>query len=211
MKIVSINRAQYRQLEFNGNLVDTGLYKEPVDTSVYVSCAGIEGDTIADLSVHGGADQAVYLYSTEDYQWWSEELERPLSPGTFGENITTQGIELRDLLIGDRLMIDNTILEISAPRTPCFKLAVRMGDPGFVKQFVRASRPGAYARVLRHGNIRAKDPIVLVKTIEDYAGVVEVFDLWHAKERSRLLIDKALSSPISNYHRSVIKDWSITE
>ncbi|MBQ0760684.1 MAG: MOSC domain-containing protein YiiM [Zhongshania sp.] len=211
MKLVSINRAQKQQLEFDGKMVDTGLFKAPVSSSIYLSRSGVEGDTIVDLSVHGGADQAVYLYSTEDYQWWSGILDRVLPPGTFGENLTTGGLDLRELVIGDRLMIGNTILEISAPRTPCFKLAVRMGDSSFAKQFVRASRPGAYARVLRDGNIRAGEPLILVKTAADYAGVVDVFDLWHAKQRSPQLIRKALASPISRYHRSVIQSWLITE
>jgi MOSC domain-containing protein YiiM len=211
MKLVSVNRAYKQKIEFDGKLVDTGLFKEPVHSSVYLSSAGIDGDAIADLSVHGGADQAVYLYSSEDYQWWSSTLGKDLTPGVFGENLTTKGIDLRDLIIGDRLMIGNTILEVSAPRTPCFKLAVRMGDSGFAKQFVAASRPGAYARVLRDGNICAGDTLILVKTNDDFVGVVEVFDLWHAKQRSPQLIHKALASPISQYHRSVIKSWSIYE
>ncbi|MBQ0794530.1 MOSC domain-containing protein [Zhongshania sp.] len=211
MKLVSINRAQKQQIEFDGKLVETGIFKEPVASSVYVSSAGIESDNIVDLSVHGGADQAVYLYSQEDYQWWAGFLGRELEPGLFGENLTTQGFDLRELVIGDRLMIGNTILEISAPRTPCFKLAVRMGDSKFAKQFVFAGRPGAYARVLRDGNISAGDSIILVKTDQAYAGVLEVFELWHAKQRCPHLIRKALASPISNYHRSVIHDWPLTE
>ncbi|CAA0092014.1 Protein YiiM [Zhongshania aliphaticivorans] len=209
MKLVSINRAQKQSIEFSGQRVETGLFKAPVSETVFLGTLGIEGDVIVDTSVHGGVDQAVYLYSLEDYQWWTEKLARELPPGMFGENLTTAGIDLRTLVIGDRLMIGNVILEISAPRTPCFKLAVRMGDKHFAKQFVSASRPGAYARVLREGDICAGDPVMLVKTTADYAGVVEVFDLWHEKQRCPQLIYKALESPISAYHRSVIQGWSV--
>jgi MOSC domain-containing protein YiiM len=207
MQIISINRAQKRQIEFNGEQIDTGIFKTAVSGKVPVSRYGIEGDVIADPSVHGGLDQAVYMYSTEDYQWWSAKLGKELRPGSFGENLTTEGLDLRALKIGDRLTICTVVLEISAPRTPCFKLAVKMGDTSFVKQFARAARPGAYARVLQEGVIVAGDSLALEKTAEDYAGVVEVFEAWHAKDPAPALFLKALRSPIAAVHRQRIQEW----
>jgi MOSC domain-containing protein YiiM len=207
MKIASINRAQKRQIEFNGEQVDTGIFKTAVSGKVAVSRYGIEADVIADPSVHGGLDQAVYLYSTEDYQWWSAKLGRELPPGSFGENLTTEDLDLRALKIGDRLSIGTLLLEISAPRTPCFKLAVKMGDTSMVKKFARAARPGAYARVLQEGSIAAGDNVTLKKTTEDYAGVVEVFEAWHAKDPAPALFLKALRSPIATVHRQRIQEW----
>lgn len=207
MKIISINRAQKRQIKFNGELVDTGIFKTPVSEKVSVTRLGIAGDVVADPSVHGGLDQAVYLYSAEDYQWWAAKLGKDLAPGTFGENLTTEGVDLRALVIGDRLTIGNVVLEISAPRTPCFKLAVKMGDTSFVKQFARAARPGAYARVLLEGTIAAGDGLTLEKTTKDYAGVVAVFEAWHAKDPSPALLLKSLRSPIAVYHRKRIQEW----
>jgi MOSC domain-containing protein YiiM len=207
MQIISINRAQKRQIEFNGERVDTGIFKTAVSGKVTVTSHGIEGDVIADPSVHGGLDQAVYLYSAEDYQWWSAKLGRELAPGSFGENLTTEGLDLRTLKIGDRLTIGTVLLEISAPRTPCFKLAVKMGDTSFVKQFARAARPGAYARVLHEGALAASDSLTLEKTGEDYAGVVEVFEAWHDKDPAPALFLKALRSPIATVHRQKIQEW----
>ena len=117
---------------------------------------GLEGDTIVDSTVHGGLDQAIYIYSSEDYQWWSQQLGKPIAPGTFGENLTISGFNIDEFVVGDQLTLNNVVLEISAPRTPCFKLAAAMNDPTFGKQFAKAARPGAYARVLREGAPRRR-------------------------------------------------------
>jgi len=205
MKISSVNRAVRQTIEFNGERFETGIFKTAVDESVQVTRFGIAGDAIVDTSVHGGADQAIYLYGAEDYAWWARVINKNLAPGTFGENLTTNGLELRDLIIGDRLRIGHVLLEISAPRTPCFKLATRMGDPKFAKKFVHAARPGAYARVLQEGALSVGDDIRLEKTTGDCAGVVEIFNAWHAAHRERALLEKALRSPIGEHHRKRIQ------
>ena len=97
---------------------------------------------------HGGPDQAVYVYLSEDYDWWSKTLGRPIAPGTFGDNITISGLTSADLAIGDRLIAGDVVIEVTTPRIPCNTLAARMGDPGFVKAYRDAGRPGAYCRVI---------------------------------------------------------------
>ena len=205
MKILSINRGKKQQLVFNNKVFDTGLFKDPIAGSARVGRFGIDDDVIVDRSVHGGPDQAVYLYSAEDYAWWASENGKVLAPGTFGENLTTAGIDLRTLVIGDRLVIGEVELEVTAPRVPCFKLATRMGDPTFVKQFVRAARPGAYARVLHEGELAVGDRIRLEKTTEDFAGLVDVFNAWHAKQPAADVLQKALRSPLGEHHRKRIQ------
>jgi len=207
MQIVSVNVAQPVAIEFNGKEVKTGIYKQPVEGKVRVSRLGVEGDSVVDESVHGGLDQAVYLYFTEDYDWWSGQLGKTLEPGIFGENLTVSGLAGRDLVIGDRLMINNIELEITAPRTPCFKLAKRMDDAAFPKAFAKAARPGAYARVLREGSLQAGDEIALQPTAEDFASVKEVFVEWHKKDRSLEVLKKALDSPIGRVHKGKIQNW----
>lgn len=207
MKVVSINIASMKTIEFNGEIVETGIFKLPAQGSVQVKQRGLMGDTIVDERVHGGIDQAVYLYHKEDYDWWSEELGRTLEFGTFGENLTIEGFKDYTWVIGDRLTINDVVLEISAPRAPCFKLGVKMGDSHFVKQFVRACRPGAYARVIQEGSITNWDEIVVEKTTNDYATVNEVFVEWHAKEKSPEIIEKALNSPLASVHRERLQNW----
>ncbi|WP_341939066.1 MOSC domain-containing protein [Marinimicrobium sp. C2-29] len=207
MQIVSVNVAQPVTIDFDGRQSKTGIYKKPVDGKVQVTRLGVAGDTVVDEKVHGGFDQAVYLYHSEDYDWWSEQLGKTLAPGTFGENLTVTGLADRSLVIGDRLRINDIELEITAPRTPCFKLARRMDDPTFPKAFARAARPGAYARVLQEGCLQSGDEIHLEPTTGDFASVREVFVEWHKKDRSPEVLKKALGSPIGRVHKRKIQGW----
>ena len=143
MHILSINIGSARTIG-NANVSgQTGIYKLPVAGPVQVTADGLADDAIVDTRNHGGPDQAVYVYGGADYAWWAAELGRELAPGTFGENLTISDLESAPLAIGDRLHIGGVILEVTAPRIPCWKLAQRMGDPGFVKRFRAAERPGA--------------------------------------------------------------------
>jgi MOSC domain-containing protein YiiM len=207
MRIVSINVAQPVTIRFNGDDVLTGLFKMPVEGQVAVTPLGLAGDSIIDSSVHGGADQAVYLYHQEDYDWWSKELGRDIAYGTFGENLTLAGSDDIAWVIGDRLEINGVILEITAPRTPCFKLAVRMDDSGFMKKFANAVRPGAYARVIKAGSVAPGDSVTVEKTTMDYASVKEVFEQWHCTNKSPEVLEKALNSPIAAMHKAKIQGW----
>lgn len=207
MKIVSLNISAGQTIRFNEADVATGIDKRPVAGPIAVTRLGLADDTIVDRSVHGGVDQAVYLYFTEDYEWWAAQLGRPLEYGTFGENMTVAGSDGVPLVIGDRLRIGEVLLEISAPRAPCFKLGVRMGDSRFVKQFVKACRPGAYARVIAEGTLRPGDTVEIERTSADHATVDEVFRLWHSPDKSRELIDKALRSPLASVHRGMLEKW----
>lgn len=129
------------------------------------------------------------------------------APGTFGENLTLSGLDEIAWVIGDRLKIGDLILEITAPRTPCFKLAVRMEDKQFLKKFIQAERPGAYARVIAEGTVKVSDVVEIEKTPMDYASVKDVFIEWHRKDMSVSLVQKALSSPIASMHREKLQDW----
>lgn len=156
--VVSINVGQPRTVEWRGRSVTTAIWKSPVTGPVPVAGVNLDGDDQADRRVHGGPDKAVYAYATEDYHWWSQTLG-PLQPGSFGENLTTVGIDLNRSSIGDRWHIADVVLEVAQPRQPCFKLGIRMNDDSFVKHFARAGRPGAYLRIIQPGTIRADDPI----------------------------------------------------
>ncbi len=194
-------------MDIGNKTIASGIFKEARRGAVMLGEMGLEGDTIVDTVAHGGKDQAVYLYSAEDYHWWSEALGRELTPGMFGENLTLSAFPQQPLRIGDRLRINGTILlEITAPRVPCVKFATKMGDSTFVKKFVAAERPGAYARVLVAGAVNAGDAIEWLPTDRDYATVNEVFVEWHRKDWSVAVFQKAVQSPISDIARRIIEE-----
>jgi MOSC domain-containing protein YiiM len=150
----------------------TGIDKRPVDGPVLVTAAapkgagdvGLAGDHAYDIGHHGGADQAVYAYAREDLDVFSEELGRPLRPGQdFGENLTTQGVDVNGALIGERWRIgSDLVLEVSCPRTPCSTFQGWIGVPGWNRRFLEAGRPGAYLRVVSPGLAEAGDRVTVV-------------------------------------------------
>jgi MOSC domain-containing protein YiiM len=160
-QVVSVNVGAIRQVEWFGRQVTSAIWKHPVDGPVAVVGVNLVGDDQADRRVHGGVDKAVYAYAVEDYDWWAEQLGRPMVPGTFGENLTTVGVNLSEAGIGDRWQVGTVTLEVAQPRTPCFKLGIRMDDPSFPGLFDEAGRPGVYLRIIAQGMVAAGDPIVI--------------------------------------------------
>jgi MOSC domain-containing protein YiiM len=197
MHLLSINIGSVRTID-NANVSgQTGIYKLPVAGPVQVTRLGLPGDAIISTRHHGGPDQALYVYGGADYAWWAAELGRDLAPGTFGENLTIGDLESAPLAIGDRLQVGGVILEVTAPRIPCWKLAQRMGEPGFVKRFRAAERPGVYCRVVQEGTIQAGDPV----TLEPYAGesvtIAEIFRDYYEPARDPAAIRRFLAAPIA--------------
>ena len=182
MNILSINTARAEPLQVGAKSVTTGIFKTPQQGELSIGAYGLQGDTIVHKKVHGGKDQAIYLYSAADYAWWSAQLGQPIPPGMFGENLTITDFHSGTLRVGDRLKInDEVLLEITAPRVPCAQFAAKMSDSGFGKKFVSARRPGAYARVLVPGTISQGCTITWLPTEQDYATIDEIFVQWHEK------------------------------
>ena len=173
-KVVSINLAEPRTLMRRGHELTTGLWKRPVEGPVAVGRLGLEGDLVSDTRVHGGIDKAVYAYALEDVAWWEQQLGRELGPGFFGENLTLRGVDVSGARIGERWQIGSTLLEVSEPRHPCWKLAKKVGEPRFVKRFEQAGRPGAYLRVVSEGGMSVGD-VVAVKPAPPGAPVLAPF------------------------------------
>ncbi len=165
-RVVSVNVGTVRTVEWHGRTVTTGIWKSPVAGRVAVRGVNLAGDVQADLRVHGGPDKAVYAYAVEDYEWWAHELGRALDPGTFGENLTVEGIDLGALVIGTRWRVGSAVLEVAQPRQPCFKLGIRMGDASFVDRFEEAARFGAYLRIVEEGDVGAGDAITVAARAE---------------------------------------------
>ncbi|MCI4061173.1 MOSC domain-containing protein [Micromonospora sp. R77] len=168
--IVSVNLAVPQPNPAKGVGV-TGIDKRPVDHPVPVRApgpkttglhSGLVGDQIFDIEHHGGDDQAVYAYAREDYDWWQARLGRPLANGLFGENLTTEGVDVNGAVIGERWHIGpRLVLQPTFGRIPCVTFGHRMGEPHWVRTFTRADRPGAYLRVLEPGEVRAGDPVTV--------------------------------------------------
>ena len=160
--LLSVNVGRPQTRPGGRRYVRSAIWKAPVEGRVAVRGVNVDGDEQADLRVHGGPDKAVYAYAIETTRLWEAELGRELGLGAFGENLTTEGLDVDGALVGERWAIGTTVLEVAQPRLPCFKLGVRMEEPGFLKRFAQSSRPGAYLRIVEEGEIGAGDEIRVV-------------------------------------------------
>lgn len=160
--VVSVHVGRPRTVPAGRASVTTAIWKTPVEGRVAVRGVNLDGDDQADRSVHGGPDKAVYAYALEEVRAWESELGRDLGEAALGQNLTTQGIDVSGALIGEQWSIGSTLLEVAQPRLPCFKLGLRIGTPGFVRQFAHASRPGAYLRIVEEGDLGARDSIEVI-------------------------------------------------
>ena len=161
MRVLSVNLAEPRHIDWRGKPVLTGIYKHPVDHAVRATKLGLAGDMQADKRVHGGPFKAVYAYPSEHYPHFRAlypDLEMP--PGWFGENLTTEGFFETDFSPGDRVRIGSATFAVTQTRQPCFKLATKFGDLGIIERFDESGRTGLYFAVVEEGDIRSGDEII---------------------------------------------------
>src|SRR5207245_5486116 len=158
MKILSVNVGLPREVNWQGKLVTTGIFKEPVKGPVMLRRLNLDGDEQADLAVHGGVNKAVYVYPSEHYGYWRVELPGVDLPwGMFGENFTTEGLLENAVYIGDRFRIGETEVMVTEPRMPCYKLGIKFGRADIIKRFLASRRTGFYVAVMRVGMVGAGD------------------------------------------------------
>jgi MOSC domain-containing protein YiiM len=190
--VVSVNVGHVRHVEYRGRDETTAIFKEPTTGRVAVTTETFGSDEQADRVAHGGPDRVAYTYAVEDLQWWEQQLDRVVGPGSMGENLTTVGLDITNASIGEQWRIGSVVFEVAALRTPCFKLGIRMGIDGFSSQFARARRPGAYLRVVEPGDVGRDDTIDIVRRPDHGVTMVLVADAYH---RDHSLAARLLDAP----------------
>jgi len=179
MKILSVNVGLPREVTWQGKLVTTGIFREPVNAPVMVRTLNLDGDQQADLTVHGGVNKAVYAYPSEHYGYWRAELPgMDLSLGMFGENFTTEGLLEEAVYIGDRFRIGETEVMATEPRMPCYKLGIKFGRADIIKRFLASRRTGFYFAVVREGMVVTGDTIELIGQEQQDISVADITRLY---------------------------------
>jgi MOSC domain-containing protein YiiM len=195
-QVLAVSVGKPRGFEYHGRPARSAIWKSPVVGRVAARGVNLAGDDQADRRVHGGPDKAVYAYAVEDLRWWGQELGRPLECGELGENLTTEGVAVNEARIGERWAIGTSVLEVSEPRVPCWRLAARMDDPQFPRRFTAALRPGAYLRILVEGELGAGDEIRVIERPEHSLTIRDMLRIYafdHA-EIPRLLAAPGVSA-----------------
>jgi MOSC domain-containing protein YiiM len=179
VKVISLNVGLPREVTWQGKLVTTGIFKEPVKGPVMLHRLNLDGDGQADLTVHGGVTKAVYAYPSEDYAFWRAELPAVDLPcGMFGENLTTEGLLEDAVYIGDRFRVGETELMVTEPRMPCYKLGIKFGRADIIKRFLASRRSGFYFAVAREGMISAGDALELIGREQQDISVADITRLY---------------------------------
>lgn len=178
-EIASVNIGTIREVEHNGRLITTGIFKTPTTETQTVADNHIGNDQQADPQNHGGPHKAVYAYAEEDYAWWAEQLDTELTPAFFGENLTVRGIDVSGARVGDRWAIGTAVLEVSEARVPCFKLGIRTRVARIQQAFAKADRPGAYLRIIEPGALTVGDKVAVTPTDDPSISVAEMASIYH--------------------------------
>ena len=194
MKIISVNVGRPRLVEWDGQIVSTGIYKEPIEGRVMLRTLNFDGDRQADLTVHGGPTKAAYAYPAEHYNYWREELPGTELPwGMFGENLTTEGLDESDINVGDRFRLGSAEVMVTEPRMPCYKLGIKFGRSDIIKRFLVSGRTGFYFSVQREGEVAAGDEIELIARNEHSVTVADITGLYSGNRGDVELMQRAIA------------------
>ena len=195
-KVLSVNVGTPREFEYKNRNAKSAIWKSPVTGRIAARGVNLDGDDQADRVAHGGYDKAVYAYAIEDIAWWEQQVGQTIHYGVFGENVTTHGISVNEALVGERWEVGTTILEVSEPRIPCWRLGVSMEDKTFPRQFTQALRPGSYLRIIVEGDIGANDEINVIAKPDHDLSVRDVFRIFthNREEFARILEVEQMSA-----------------
>jgi Uncharacterized protein conserved in bacteria len=191
-RIVSVNVVHALIPDTLGSLDRTAIDKRGLEGRVYVGTLGLQGDDQYDKKHHGGIKQAVYAYAREDTDWWAAELGYPITPGRFGENLSTSGVDVTGAVLGERWRIgdDGLVVQVVSPRIPCTTFQGWMDEPQWVKRFTGHGAPGAYLRVVAEGTVGAGDEVEVAHRPDHGVTIGEVFVIRRADaDRLRRALD----------------------
>ena len=201
-KVLSINIAHMvHEGAWTGSEGRTGIDKRPTSQPIKFENNEVAGDVVVDRKHHGGYDKAVYAYAREDAAWWEVQIGREIGNGGFGENLTTEGIDVNAAKIGERWQIGSVILEVSEPRIPCRVFAGFWDRSTLIKDFTDARRSGAYLRIIQEGEISAGDEIKVIHRPEHDVSIKDIFDA-KAGERRKIAQLKQVAALSDKY-----KEW----
>ena len=193
MRVISVNVGLPIKVNFGKEIVTTAIFKNPIKHRIKLYKLNLEGDKQADLTVHGGIDKAVYSYPSEHYKFWKKEIKDfEYSWGTFGENLTTEGLVEDVVNIGDKFRIGSAKVVATQPRMPCYKLAVRFGRMDIIRRFMASERSGIYFKVEEEGEIGVEDKIELIKTDENKVTIRDIVRLQTNGGRDTDMMNRAI-------------------
>jgi MOSC domain-containing protein YiiM len=207
MHIVSVNTGQPQEVHLRDRVVLTSIFKIPVEGRRAVRKHNIEGDRQSDLRVHGGPYKAVYAYPSEHYSYWREQLGgAELGWGAFGENLTLTALTEETIHIGDQYRVGSSVLEVTQPRMPCFKLNLRFQRSDMVRRFWQSGRSGIYFAVREEGELGTGDELDLLARERNSVSIADVVRLYKGEQQDEELYQRVLTSPLRGSWKQEIRE-----
>lgn len=208
MQVVSTNIGNKVTFDWNGKKIETGIFKIPVKSSIYLGKSDVKGDVVIDRENHGNSDKACYFYGANHYSFWKDRYpDLIFEYGMFGENITLDYLDETIIRIGDIYQVGSATIQISEPRIPCFKLGYRFNNQSVIKEFINSSFSGFYVRIIKEGEVTCGDEFKLIKQNENDFSIEDAFSLLSYNKDNQLLIEMMKNEPLlgEDYRKSILK------
>lgn len=181
-----------------GGSRSTGMYKRPVDGPIVLGPEGFAGDQQADRQVHGGPEKAVHLYPADHYARLAAcfpEAAGALVPGSLGENLSCPGLSEADVHLGDVFALGTASLQLSQPRSPCWKIDARFDCDGMAACIAEHGLTGWYFRVLQPGVVTPGEQLVLAERQPDSLTLAAAMALWRAHRPPLADLERLAAAP----------------
>jgi MOSC domain-containing protein YiiM len=190
MKVIATNIGTPTTFTWNGAEEQTGIFKYPLKDGLFLSKNDVKGDTVIDRIHHGGANKACYLFSADYYPYWKERYpDHDWDWGMFGENLTISGMDDAQIRVGTIYKIGGATVQVSQPREPCYKLGVRFGTQGILKEFIQHNHPGTYVKVLEEGKVVSGNVVELLEESTNSLTIQQFYELMFQKEKPREILE----------------------
>ena len=184
MKIISVNIGEKRKVTWRKKIVETGIFKFPVQKPIFLEIEDVKNDDVVDRKHHGGIEQAVYAYGEQHYEYWKGLYpKQDWDYGMFGENLTVTNLDETNIHVGSTYQLGEAIIEVTKPRQPCSKLGIRFNDPSVIKQFWNSTRSGIYFKILKTGYVGKSDEMILLNKPIHNLTIAEVYESKRLKKR----------------------------
>jgi MOSC domain-containing protein YiiM len=203
VKVISTNIGHPTTFEWKGKEEQTGIFKYPVDESLFLGKMDVAKDTVIDRKNHAGLNKACFLFAADQYSYWKHLYPQlKWDWGMFGENLTVLGMDESLIRIGDIYKIGSALVQVSQPREPCYKLGIRFNDQDILKQYVDHGHSGTYVRILEEGNVKKGDRLHLVEQSANTLTVKQCFQVILARKKDLNLVQLAVDNPsLPDYKR----------
>ena len=176
MRVVSVNIGELTKVHWRKKVIETGIFKYPVDHPVFLGEENVRGDKIENKIHHGGIDQAVYAYGEQHYSYWKELYpDQDWNYGMFGENLTITNFDETVIHVGSIYQLGEARVQVTKPRQPCMKLGIRFNYQNIVKDFWNSTKSGVYFKVLETGNVSSGDELMLLENKPESPTIAEVY------------------------------------